>query len=385
MANFLQKLVSKKKRRHVEDGFNLDMTFITPRIVAMGFPSEGREGWYRNKMTDVIRYFDGRYKDHYKVYNLCSERGYAPEKFYGRVANYPFDDHNAPPFVIFKPFCDDVQKYLAEDDRNIALIHCKAGKGRTGVMICAYMLHCKQFTETQESLDFYGNARTQNGKGVTIPSQIRFVHYYGRFLRENLVYKPRTVIMTHIKITGIPTVEHGTCAPFFSIRQGPEQDVTYTSHVFGGLAHQTEVILKLEPPQSICGDAKVEFFHKNKAKNVKMFTFWFNSFFIEHDTLRAPKSEVDKANKDKKNKTYPANFAIEVKFTVPDERLPSDVNEMAEQRMAAKETAAATKVGVAKHASKTSAVEVQAAPGMQAALLPAKDKDDWEGLPITMI
>jgi phosphatidylinositol-3,4,5-trisphosphate 3-phosphatase/dual-specificity protein phosphatase PTEN len=36
----------------------------------MGFPSEGKEGIYRNHMKDVKKYFDGFHKDHYKVYNL---------------------------------------------------------------------------------------------------------------------------------------------------------------------------------------------------------------------------------------------------------------------------------------------------------------------------
>lgn len=383
MANFLQKLVSKKKKRLVEDGFNLDMTFITPRIVAMGFPSEGREGWYRNKMTDVLRYFDGRYKDHYKVYNLCSERGYPPEKFYGRVANYPFDDHNAPPFVLFKPFCDDVQRYLAEDDRNIALVHCKAGKGRTGVMICAYMLHNKQFTETADSLEFYGNARTQNGKGVTIPSQIRYVHYYGRMLKEKLEYKPITIVMTHIKLKGIPKVEKNSCAPFFCIRQGPKQEVTFTSRVFEGLTGQSEVVLKLDPPASVCGDIKIEFFHQNKSKKVKMFTFWFNSFFIEKNTLLAPKANVDKANKDKKCKIYPENFSVEVRFVTPEGE--ATANAAAEESMVAQEAAAALAAGAAEHGGEKVEEEIQAAPGVQRAITPSAAKDDWEGLPITMI
>lgn len=80
-------------------------------------------------------------------------------------------------------FCADVHDYLAEHPQNIAAIHCKAGKGRTGLVIACYMLYVKLFPAAVSSLKFYAVRRTFNSKGVTIPSQIRYVYYYDRYLR----------------------------------------------------------------------------------------------------------------------------------------------------------------------------------------------------------
>jgi len=95
---------------------------------------------------------------------------------------FPFDDHNPPPLGLFYFFCLDVQEYLAAHPDNVVAIHCKAGKGRTGVMISAYLMWCGDWADPTEAMQFYGFARTANQKGVTIPSQRLFVELFGKTL-----------------------------------------------------------------------------------------------------------------------------------------------------------------------------------------------------------
>jgi len=197
----LRKAVSRNKRRFQEGGFDLDLSYITKRIIAMGFPSDKLEGVYRNPASEVIRFLEERHKDHYKVYNLCSERSYDHSKFHGRVEIFPFDDHNSPPFDLIEQFCKNVKFWMDAHEENIAVVHCKAGKGRTGLMICSYLLYAKEWKTAQEAMSFYGMARTKNLKGVTIPSQIRYINYFAAYLEkgrliskalllDSIVFKP---------------------------------------------------------------------------------------------------------------------------------------------------------------------------------------------------
>ena len=171
----LRGLVSKKKKRFTEGGFDLDLTYITPQVIAMGFPSSGREGLYRNPLPEVQRFFEARHPGRYRIYNLCSERGYDPGDFLGRVARFPFDDHNPSQLEVLPRFCADVDGWLAAHPDNVAAVHCKAGKGRTGMMVAAYLLHSGFRATAEGALRWFGSARTANGKGVTIPSQMRCV------------------------------------------------------------------------------------------------------------------------------------------------------------------------------------------------------------------
>jgi len=82
----------------------------------------------------------------------CSERKYDKANFGGEVREFPFEDHQAPSFELIFRFCEDLvirnflikikkilnfinkfnkENWLKENDKNVAGIHCKAGKVTT--------------------------------------------------------------------------------------------------------------------------------------------------------------------------------------------------------------------------------------------------------------
>lgn len=57
-------------------------------------------------------------------------------------------------------------------------------------MICCYMLSNGDFRNASDALNYYAQARTHDSKGVTIPSQRRYVEYFGKLLTSHKHYEP---------------------------------------------------------------------------------------------------------------------------------------------------------------------------------------------------
>jgi phosphatidylinositol-3,4,5-trisphosphate 3-phosphatase/dual-specificity protein phosphatase PTEN len=66
--------VSKEKNRINFENFDLDGSYITDRIFAVGFPAEGFDEAYRNRRVDVIRFLTNNHGSNVKIYNLCIEK-----------------------------------------------------------------------------------------------------------------------------------------------------------------------------------------------------------------------------------------------------------------------------------------------------------------------
>lgn len=89
-----------------------------------------------------------------------------------------------------------------EPGERVAVVHCKAGKGRSGTIATAYLISqegwkkedaLKRFTERRMRVGF--------GEGVSIPSQMRYVGYIDRWTNElgkEYVERPVEILEVHI-------------------------------------------------------------------------------------------------------------------------------------------------------------------------------------------
>ncbi|GAB5355745.1 hypothetical protein AAMO2058_000231800 [Amorphochlora amoebiformis] len=298
--------VSKKKRRFRDKYFDLDLTYIDTSMVAMGFPSEGMESNYRNPMRDVQRFFETRHPAKYWIYNLCSERKYDSKKFHNRVSEHAFDDHNPCPFDYVQICVKEVRSWISSDKDNVAAIHCKAGKGRTGFMIACCLMATNPWFNASRALRLFAVKRTKDCHGVTIPSQIRYVHYYEEYLKGGIPSRCPLRLIS-VRIIGIPKAvksiagsmgESSEVDMWFVLKSNFSREKKSKGLKFKHLNSRGKISCEVlrahdyllftngfDGIATVDGDVRIEFFLNSKRsvrpKPTKLFRFWLNTRFLK--------------------------------------------------------------------------------------------------------
>ena len=123
----------------------------------IGFPAAGPEQIWRNPRSEIIRFLEEKHPGRAKLFNFCAEpgRAYPAEDFGGRVERYPFLDHDTPWIETLVEFCDSAAAWIEADERNICVLHCKAGKGRAGLMTCCLLLRLGFRKTAAEAMAYY--------------------------------------------------------------------------------------------------------------------------------------------------------------------------------------------------------------------------------------
>ena len=126
----LRGVVSQGHKRYSADGFDLDLTYVLPRVIALGLPagSPATGTWtglleplWRNPLGEVRSLLDQYHSKSYLMINLCNERDYADADWPGaaRVVRFPFDDHHPPALAAMQKLCELVEQFLAEDESRV--------------------------------------------------------------------------------------------------------------------------------------------------------------------------------------------------------------------------------------------------------------------------
>ena len=113
MFSIVRKVVAGPKNTISYEGEELDLTYITPRVIAMAFPASGMlEKTYRNSIEDVASYLEETHSSHYLVINVSS-RSYNYTIFKHKVRDYEWPDHQAPPLSTLVAVAFDMFRHLS--------------------------------------------------------------------------------------------------------------------------------------------------------------------------------------------------------------------------------------------------------------------------------
>lgn len=129
---------------------------------------------------------------------------------YGRIRHYPWPDHHPPPFALIPNIMASMRDWLqgcADKDGktgNVAVVHCKAGKGRSGTVACSYLISEEGWAVDDALVVFTARRmRSGFGSGVSIPSQLRWVGYVANWVRHGKCYVERRVEVLEVHVWGL--------------------------------------------------------------------------------------------------------------------------------------------------------------------------------------
>ncbi|KAF2978396.1 hypothetical protein EK904_005490, partial [Melospiza melodia maxima] len=255
----------------------LDISYITSRIIVMSFPAEGVELGFRNHIEDVRTFLDSRHPDHYTVFNL-SPKYYRSAKF-----------------------------------------HNRDGRAASAVLVSAMFCFCHLFSHPGPAVQLLNTKRP----GIVLwPSHRRYIGYICDLIADKPVIphcKPLTIKSVTLSPVPCFNKQRNGCRPFCDILSGETRILT-TSQEYERMkeyrVQEGKVLIPLGA--TVHGDVVVSVYHMRstiggrlqaKMTNTQIFQIQFHTGFIAlgTTTLKFTKPELDACDSPDK---YPQLFHV---------------------------------------------------------------------------
>ncbi|XP_075011677.1 auxilin isoform X2 [Calonectris borealis] len=296
----------------------LDISYITSRIIVMSFPAEGVELGFRNHIEDVRTFLDSRHPDHYTVFNL-SPKYYRSAKFHNRVSECSWPVRQAPSLHNLYAVCKNMHNWLQQNPKNVCVIHCMDGRAASAVLVSAMFCFCHLFSNPGPAMQLLNTKRP----GIVLwPSHRRYIGYICDLIADKPVIphcKPLTIKSVTLSPVPCFNKQRNGCRPFCDILSGETRILT-TSQEYERMkeyrVQEGKVLIPLGA--TVHGDVVVSVYHMRstiggrlqaKMTNTQIFQIQFHTGFIAlgTTTLKFTKPELDACDSPDK---YPQLFHV---------------------------------------------------------------------------
>ncbi|XP_054877667.1 tensin-2-like isoform X2 [Poeciliopsis prolifica] len=329
------KSVSQKKRgslprrksveqvmEHVMEGhYDFDLTYITERIISVFFVPDLEEHRYRQNLQEVASMLKSKHQDKFLLLNL-SEKRHDITRLNPKVQDYAWPDLHAPPLDRICAICKAMETWLTSDPHNVVVLHCKGNKGKTGVIVAAYMHYSKISAGADQALTTLAMRKFCEDKVSSSlqPSQSRYIYYFSSLLSGSIKMNSSPLFLHQILVPSLPNFQTGGgFYPFLKIYQSLQ--LAYTSGVYDPQSSRArKLCVTMEPALLLKGDIMVKCYHRRSraAEREVVFRVQFHTCTVHGAQLWFGKTELDLACTDDR---FPPDATVEFIFANSPEKL----------------------------------------------------------------
>ncbi|XP_075566184.1 tensin-1 isoform X3 [Pelecanus crispus] len=305
----------------MESSCELDLVYITERIIAVSYPSTAEEQSFCSNLREVAHMLKSKHGDNYMLFNL-SERRHDISKLHPKVLDFGWPDLHTPALEKICSICKAMDTWLNAAAHNVVVLHNKGNRGRLGVVVAAYMHYSNISASADQALDRFAMKRFYEDKVVPVgqPSQKRYIHYFSGLLSGSIKMNNKPLFLHHVIMHGIPNFESkGGCRPFLKIYQAMQP--VYTSGIYNVQGDsQTGICITIEPGLLLKGDILLKCYHKKFRSPTRdvIFRVQFHTCAVHDLDIVFGKEDLDEAFRDDR---FPEYGKVEFVFSYGPEKI----------------------------------------------------------------
>ncbi|MEQ2276907.1 hypothetical protein XENORESO_014380, partial [Xenotaenia resolanae] len=305
----------------MEELHQIDLTYITERIISIICSSACPEDLYLQNLKKIIPMLESKHGHNYMLITL-SQKHDVLTKMTHKVFNTGWLDLLAPSLDQIFNVCTAMENWLQGNPKHVLVLHCRGDRGRLGVLVASYIHFTNMSASADLSLDHFAMRKFYNDKlsALMIPSQKRYVWMVGSMLKGGLRMNHSQSFLLCVVLCGLPKIrpDEGCCL-FLKVYQSLQ--AVCTSPVYHVNAAQTDrLYIVLQPAQLLKGDIMVVCYDKNKQSVSRqvVFRLQFHTGLVVGHSLSFCKADLDCAAEDS---CFPDDGKVELLFSESPERI----------------------------------------------------------------